>query len=112
MCGIVGYMVTSKDKYENARRGFLKYALVLDTLRGRDSTGVISITDDFKVERIRTLKSGFAFAPSKFFEDNVPNGWCMIGHNRAATVGQVTLKNAHPFKYGNISLVHNGALGS
>lgn len=32
------------------------------------------------------------------------------GHNRAATVGDLTLENTHPFKCGNIIGFHNGTL--
>lgn len=34
----------------------------------------------------------------------------VIGHNRAATRGEITRANAHPFQDGNICLVHNGTL--
>jgi hypothetical protein len=33
-----------------------------------------------------------------------------VGHNRYATQGAVNEQNAHPFKYGDITLVHNGTL--
>ena len=110
MCGIVGYITTGPEVYEKARRGFMKYALMLDTLRGPDSTGVISVSKKFTVNRFKTLAPGFRFATSRQFDDLVPNGWAMIGHNRAATVGAVELDNAHPFKFGKVSLVHNGTL--
>ena len=110
MCGIVGYIATDNEQYEKARRGFFKYALMLDTLRGQDSTGVITIDKKFSVKRYKTLSPGFTFAPSKQFEKQIPNGWCCIGHNRAATVGKVNISNAHPFRIGDISLVHNGTL--
>lgn len=110
MCGIVGYITTRLDSYENARRGFFKYALMLDTLRGPDSTGVITVSKKFTVNRYKTLSSGFRMATSEVFEKEVPNGWCAIGHNRSATSGEVVVGNAHPFKFGKISLVHNGTL--
>ncbi len=110
MCGIVGYITTQNDIYENARRGFFQYALMLDTLRGPDSTGVITVSKKFTVNRYKTLSSGFRLATSDAFENDIPNGWCSIGHNRSATRGAVTVENAHPFKFGRISLVHNGTL--
>ena len=110
MCGIVGYIAKDDKEYQNARRGFFKYALALDTLRGGDSTGVISVDKKFTVRGFRTLAPGLFYAPSKDFEERVPNGWAMIGHNRAATVGKVTIDNAHPFHVGSIHLVHNGTL--
>ena len=112
MCGIVGYITTQNEIYENARRGFFKYALMLDTLRGPDSTGVITVSKKFTVNRYKTLSSGFRMATSAAFDDNVPNGWGAIGHNRSATIGDITVDNAHPFKFGRISLVHNGTLNN
>ena len=110
MCGIVGYITTQNEIYENARRGFFKYALMLDTLRGPDSTGVITVSKKFTVNRYKTLSSGFRMATSSSFDENVPNGWGAIRHNRSATIGAITVNNAHPFKFGRISLVHNGTL--
>ena len=57
MCGIVGYITTQNDIYEHARRGFFKYALMLDTLRGPDSTGVITVSKKFTVNRYKTISS-------------------------------------------------------
>ena len=34
----------------------------------------------------------------------------LIGHNRAATRGSVSARNAHPFEHGHITGVHNGTL--
>lgn len=112
MCGIVGYITAQNDIYENARRGFFKYALMLDTLRGPDSTGVITVSNKFTVKRYKTISSGFRMATSEAFEANVPNGWAAIGHNRSATIGAVSVDNAHPFKFGRVSLVHNGTLSN
>lgn len=38
------------------------------------------------------------------------NQWCLMGHNRYATMGAVNSSNAHPFEHGNITLMHNGTL--
>lgn len=110
MCGIVGYITTGDKEFENTRRGFLKYALMLDTLRGRDSTGVISVNKKFTVKSFKGTVTGYRMATDKKFDEQVPNGWCAIGHNRSATIGEVTLDNAHPFTFGQVTLVHNGTL--
>jgi len=110
MCGIVGYIAQNDGAFENARRGFLRYALMLDTLRGADSTGVITLRNKFTVKNFKSITSGYRFATSEGFKDKVPNGWATIGHNRSATIGGVSLDNAHPFQFGPISMVHNGTL--
>ncbi len=109
MCGIVGYIRTHNQIFEKASRGFLKYALILDTLRGPDSTGVITVENKFTVKRAKATGPGLTFVSDPRF-DEISNGWCTIGHNRAATIGKVTPQNAHPFKFGKVSLVHNGTV--
>lgn len=109
MCGIVGYICTRPNELQNARRGFFRYALMLDTLRGPDSTGVISVDKKFTVRQHHSMMPGFRMVnTNEFFK--IPNGWACIGHNRAATSGSVSLKNAHPFKFGKVTMVHNGTL--
>lgn len=110
MCGIVGYIAQNDGAFENARRGFLRYALMLDTLRGADSTGVITLRNKFTVKNFKSITSGYRFATSEGFKDKVPNGWATIGHNRSATIGDISVDNAHPFQFGPVSMVHNGTL--
>jgi predicted glutamine amidotransferase len=109
MCGIVGYVSTGDDKLAREKEKFLREALVLDTFRGMDSTGVITVRDGFNVATRKKLGPGWGFVETKTFQ-NLPQGWAAIGHNRAATKGRVTRENAHPFTVGPISLVHNGTL--
>lgn len=47
------------------------------------------------------------------FMDKIYTDWQIVmGHNRAATKGATTDKNAHPFIEGDICLMHNGTLYS
>jgi predicted glutamine amidotransferase len=113
MCGIVGYMSTDKTMTVAEKQHFMRWALTIDTLRGRDSTGLIMVSNKFNVKAARTTMAGNVFVTSKGYRTlDVGNEkrWCVIGHNRAATVGGATLANAHPFKFGDITLVHNGTL--
>lgn len=116
MCGIVGY-ITQEGKGNGlaAREKFLRQALIMGTLRGKDSTGVFYKPHDHKAGTagwLKNLGTGFEFVHDndefrKFERDTYS---IAVGHNRAATMGSVTTENAHPFQEGPITLVHNGTL--
>ena len=107
MCGIVG-VIGSIGLLE--RRVF-QQLLKVGVLRGDDSTGVFS--DD---KRGQCWYHKETDTPCHFVLD-VPTvsvidkaSSFLIGHNRAATAGAINAENAHPFAFGNITLVHNGTL--
>lgn len=113
MCGIVGYMSVAQEGFKDERQHFLRHALVMDTIRGEDSTGIISVyggRHKFDVAHARSTFPGDKYVNSKHWNKIRRNGWCTIGHNRAATLGSVKLANAHPFTFGDVTLVHNGTL--
>lgn len=103
-------MSASEKTHQGAKEHFMHYALTLDTLRGRDSTGIIELTKKFTVRTRKSLLSGDRYVHSKSYAKNWRPAWGMIGHNRAAIAGEVTMENAHPFTFGPITLVHNGTL--
>lgn len=110
MCGIVGYISKHPRGHEKSRERFMIEGLVMDTLRGWDSTGIIWVDNDFDVGTMRNTQPGPQFVRNKKFIETDTNGWACIGHNRAATRGSVKVGNAHPFRFGPIALVHNGTL--
>ncbi len=110
MCGIVGYITTKDDGHPTARQHFLYYGLAMDTLRGADSTGLIGVDKDFRVRTVKSILPGTEFIHSRLYHSGPRDGWATIGHNRAATLGSVKVRNAHPFKFGPITGVHNGTL--
>ena len=110
MCGIVGYITTGHDKYIASREHYLKYALIMDTIRGADSTGLIEVRHKFQVDAMRSVLPGHDFINTDLFLKREQDAWCAIGHNRAATRGNVKVENAHPFYFGEVCLVHNGTL--
>jgi hypothetical protein len=120
MCGIVGFITNATKVSEMDRSRFLKQALIIDTLRGDDSTGVFGVGhepmfDDGSAYWFKQLGGGEAFTDTKEYWENfvdVSNYRCVVGHNRAATIGGVTADTAHPFQEGPITLVHNGTLTS
>jgi len=110
MCGIVGYISDNDQLYTEAKNHFMKYALTLDTLRGKDSTGIITVKNRFSTKLLKTTMAGDAFVHTKEYEKKFKLGWAQIGHNRAATRGKVNVENAHPFRFGTVCMVHNGTL--
>ena len=110
MCGIVGYISQNENLYKGPKDHFMRYALALDTLRGDDSTGLVTLSKKFTVKTMKSMLPGDAYVHSADYLKNFKVGWAQIGHNRAATAGKVTIENAHPFTFGDVTLVHNGTL--
>ena len=110
MCGIVGYISNNDKLYTGAKEHFMRYALALDTLRGEDSTGLITLSKRFTVKTLKTTMAGDRFVHSPEFKKKFKPGWAQTGHNRAATRGGITVDNAHPFTFGDVTMVHNGTL--
>jgi len=110
MCGIVAAIGKPSQQLHNVFQLMLSVGIT----RGKDSTGIAVVNNNnqvnivkgvmFPLELLRTQKY------KRFVIDNEETNHTYIGHNRAATQGQVIGKNAHPFKHGNITLVHNGTL--
>ncbi len=104
MCGIFGFI--SRDKIKGV-------PLVIDALkrleyRGYDSAGVVAIGSG---QILYKKKSGRIFELEKFLDNDFESN-IAIGHNRWATHGQPTDKNAHPHHdcHKKIFLVHNGII--
>ncbi len=80
-----------------------------------DSTGVVAVDSKGNVSTSKKAISSSDFVELRRYGkiiDRYFNLDALIGHNRAATRGIVTDDNAHPFRHGNITLVHNGSLQS
>ena len=82
--------------------------------RGTDSTGVVIISSTGR-HLFKTLDSSDDAVLKKEWQTEVLNNIdkntiSVIGHTRAATTGDVTIRNAHPFKYGHIVGAHNGMI--
>jgi asparagine synthetase B (glutamine-hydrolysing) len=116
MCGIVGIVTTSflSEKEKTA----LKWMSYFDYVRGTHSTGYIWGKTNGASGFIK--KKG---APEELWRDEIAAEYMdtdgvfkgsdynfLVGHNRAATRGAITTKNAHPFLVNNIIGVHNGTV--
>lgn len=87
--------------------------LFLDTVRGFDSTGVFGVSNNKNVVIHKDAVHGLDFIQTKEFKEfkgeMVATGKFVVGHNRAATRGTITDKNAHPFWTDDkVVLVQNG----
>lgn len=107
MCGIVG--VAGKIFMKEERT--LRTLLVLDSLRGEDSTGVAVIPKVGNSIVAKELGNPYNLFDTKRFETALKKvNRAIIGHNRYATQGAVSKKNAHPFDFDTLVGVHNGTL--
>lgn len=108
MCGIVGTAGDLGMRDEH----LMKRLLVLDTIRGQDSTGLAAVKINNESIIAKVASHPFNLFDKKSFSTalNYNYSKAFIGHNRAATSGLVKDVNAHPFQCGHITGVHNGTL--
>jgi len=115
MCGIVGIVSAYNNGFSTKEAQMAFEMLYLDTFRGYDSTGVFSVNNDNDVHVLKEATPGFVFIHRKEFKnfcaELIRSGKIFVGHNRAATKGEVSDENAHPFRVDNkLVLVHNGTV--
>lgn len=115
MCGIVGAITGFRNGFTSVELDAFETMLFLDTFRGWDSTGVYGVTNDNDVYIAKEACHGPDFIRTSAFKDvrqkMIQRGMFFVGHNRAATRGSITDKNAHPFWVDdNIILVQNGTM--
>lgn len=99
MCGIIGY-----TGQEDAKDIMLDALEILE-YRGYDSAG-IALLKDGKTQTVKC--AGRVKDLRELCAEVKPVGCCGIGHTRWATHGGVCDENAHPHKFGRITLIHNG----
>jgi glucosamine 6-phosphate synthetase-like amidotransferase/phosphosugar isomerase protein len=89
-----------------------KTLLILDSLRGEDSTGALLVSRfDGKATVAKQLGDPFClFNDHKFDTAFRKINRVMLGHNRFATSGGVSKVSAHPFENASLVGVHNGTL--
>lgn len=88
--------------------------------RGWDATGVLGVKEEWRAAKkqpiVYTYKRALHYVDfmeqkgARRFMDKFNDFYYVIGHVRASTVGRDDDANAHPFIYGDISLVHNGTV--
>jgi glutamine phosphoribosylpyrophosphate amidotransferase len=87
--------------------------LQVNVVRGADSTGVLAASSKRSMI-LKDLDVPQFLMITKEWRDEIraktASNYLLMGHNRAATRGKVSVDNAHPFRHGDISLAHNGTL--
>lgn len=103
MCGIIGYTGT-KDASE-----IMLDALELLEYRGYDSAG-IALSDEHGGQTRIAKCAGRVKDLRSLCAKNDVSGHCGIGHTRWATHGGVCDENAHPHRFGKVTVIHNGII--
>ncbi len=99
MCGIVGYVG------ENQCAPILVRGLRKLEYRGYDSSGIAVLGGG----ELRVLRAkGKLTNLEALLATGSPSGTTGIGHTRWATHGRPTDANAHPHRYADVAVVHNG----
>lgn len=113
MCGIVGVIAKSPSGLFKGQVDLFQQIFLVDQIRGTDGAGIIMDTK----EGMQIHKAPYGAGPfmntdefKAAMELAVKESHFIIGHNRAATKGEHTWQNTHPFVEKNIYLVHNGTL--
>lgn len=113
MCGIVGF-ISGERNYHSTKflAGLTVQLLMVDQLRGMDSTGVFVVGEDNGWLEYKRGLDATTYLATKPFESMIapalPSARLMLGHNRSATKGTINDQNAHPFSHKHIVAVHNG----
>lgn len=117
MCGIVGIM---RGVMTEGMVDMFEQLLYADVFRGPHSTGVYRVNKDGQSALYKDAVPASLYLGSKGWDTlrgnlngtggAAPLSQVYVGHNRWATVGAVNAVNSHPFKCGNITMVHNGTV--
>lgn len=117
MCGIFGFA----GPHSLRAASILQALAIADQVRGHHSTGLAIATKRQGTRRLRTLLVKKALAGAEFVRRGYTQALfrqkynLAVGHNRLASSGAVTDRNAHPFRIrtprGSAYAVHNGCVG-
>ena len=114
MCGIVGIICKNKTGFFANHVKVFEQMLFVDQLRGTHGTGIFYNNKKQKVKTLRAPVPATEFLSFDKYDkantDIYNESTFAIGHNRFATKGAHSVVNTHPFREGNITLVHNGTL--
>ena len=102
MCGIVGMVGDERPCVSVLLDGLKRLEY-----RGYDSAGIATVSDrDFEIVR----SAGKLRKLEALLDDHTMAGTVGIGHTRWATHGRPSEENAHPHRYEDVVVVHNGII--
>lgn len=109
MCGIAGIHRRGDRLMPNVNRLANELLLGIEE-RGRDSTGFLAMLDSGKVQTERAVCAARMFTKKRPTFDKEAR--TVLLHTRFATVGTVSVRNAHPVISGSCAAVHNGTISN
>lgn len=127
MCGLAGFIGNYLAGFVGSDMDAFEHNLTLNAFRGSDSTGVVAVTNKNEILHTKVLGYPQGILNTPVWNNDVRplmvrEGRFIIGHGRKATVGTVSIENAHPFHVvkknaedeviSDITLIHNGTLES
>ena len=117
MCGLVGIVGHSESKQSSRVNAAFKSMLMMDVVRGKDSTGVFvkpPTSEGFYGKSLgvpdNLLKNKDVVGTIAGLNNSQSDYVIRMGHNRSATIGAINADNAHPYDFTNLIGAHNGTL--
>lgn len=110
MCGLGGI---ASGTLNTSDEDVFKNLLLFNTVRGKDSTGIAAIPrldDRGEAMTLKWIGPAIDYLDHPEFNKTLRRGWqsVWLGHNRSATQGLISKRNAHPFHFDDIIGMHNG----
>jgi len=116
MCGIVGLISKQAQGFYGSHADIFTDMLLMDQVRGMDGTGVFGVYKNKQayLTKVGTHASNLVQLKAyDQFRTKMTRSMTMVfGHNRKATVGNISSTNSHPFMEENVILIHNGFIAN
>lgn len=110
MCGIVGFISGKSLGASDSDCKAFYNLLLADTVRGEDGTGMYWQDDQGKNWYYKDVGPAAQVVTRATVKKFLDDSRFAVGHNRAATLGELDKEHTHPFVYENVTGVHNGTV--